>query len=126
MSAHQTEGVTGGGENSDWYAFEHESKQGKPNVRNGENADVAVDHWNRYRDDLKLAKDLGINSLRTSIAWEKVEPSPGNFNSAALKHYRDVLTEMHRLGIRPVLTLHHTAQPKWFADLGGGLWFAES
>src|SRR3954447_2842106 len=81
-SAHQTEGLTGGGVNADWYAFEHTPG----NIRNGDTADVATDHWDRYRIDLDVAKQLGVNSFRTSVAWEKVEPSRGVFNPDVIRH----------------------------------------
>jgi Glycosyl hydrolase family 1 len=47
MSAHQVEGLTGGGQNADWYPFEHTPG----NIYGDANADVATDHWNRYQSD---------------------------------------------------------------------------
>src|SRR5687768_8799595 len=76
ISAHQVEGVTGGGQNSDWWLFEHTSG----NILNGDTADVATDYWHRYPEDLRLGRSLGLNTIRTSIAWEKVEPAPGIFS----------------------------------------------
>jgi beta-glucosidase len=118
ISAHQTEGAYEGGENSDWYQFEH---QAQSPISNGDNADQAVDFWHRYPEDLKIAKSLGINSLRISIAWEKVEPSEGEFNSDVIAHYRDVLLTMKSLGIRPMVALHHFTHPLWFQNNGSWL-----
>ena len=52
---------------SDWYVFEHTDHH----IANGETADVATDHWHRYSEDLALATEIGVNSVGTSIAWER-------------------------------------------------------
>jgi beta-glucosidase len=118
ISAHQTEGAFEGGDNGDWYQFEHQTPAP---ILNGDNADLAVDFWHRYPEDLKIAKSLGINSLRISIAWEKVEPSEGQFNPEVIAHYRDILLMMRSLGIRPMVALHHCTHPLWFQAQGGWL-----
>jgi beta-glucosidase len=122
FSAHQAEGVAGGGEAGDWFRFEH-PMSGKSPIENGDTADLAVDHWNRYAEDLELAKRTGVRSVRISIAWEKVEPEEGRFNPSVLDHYRDVLVKMHELGLRPMVALHHYTHPQWFHDRGG--WLSE-
>jgi beta-glucosidase len=115
LSAHQTEGLTGGGENGDWYVHEHRTPSP---IKNGDTADLATDFWHRYPEDLEFAKSMGLTTVRTSIAWEKVEPAPGQFNEAVLDHYRDVLLEMRRLGLKPMLALHHFTHPRWFIEKG--------
>jgi beta-glucosidase len=120
-SAHQTEGVFGGGENGDWWAFEHSKEGDVSPIVNGDTADVAVDHWHRYSEDYKWAKKLGLNSLRTSLAWEKIEPAPGVFSEEVLSHYRAQFQRMKELGIRPMIALHHFTHPLWFNNLGGWL-----
>ena len=119
ISAHQVEGATGGGQNSDWWLFEHMPG----NILNGDTADVATDYWRRYPEDLKLASSLGLNTIRTSIAWEKVEPAPGIFSSEAIEHYRAELRTMRDRGLRPMITLQHGTVPIWFQERGG--WAAE-
>lgn len=118
FSAHQTEGKVGGGENGDWYQFEHPWLWPSP-ITNHDTADLAVDHWNRYEEDLQAAKSVGLNTLRTSIAWEKIEPQQGMFNSDAMAHYRAEFKRMNALGIRPMICLHHFTHPTWFNDMGG-------
>ena len=117
MSAHQVEGLTGGGENADWFPFEHTPGR----IYGNANADVATDHWRRYPGDFQLASGIGLNTIRTSLAWEKVEPSEGTFDHDVIQHYRDVLTSMHQQGLRPMITLLHGTTPLWFQNNGGFL-----
>ncbi len=115
---HSVEGMAGGGEQGDWWQWEHPTHGSSP-VFQGETADSAADHWNRFPDDLEIAHGMGLTSVRFSVAWEKIEPTPGVFSSLALKHYRSVLVEARRQGLRPVIALHHFTHPQWFHDRGG-------
>ncbi|MFT3769649.1 MAG: glycoside hydrolase family 1 protein [Minicystis sp.] len=119
FSAHQTEGRAGGGENGDWYRFEHETKDGKPTIAGGDTADRATDFWNRYDEDYQEAKAIGLGTLRTSIAWEKVNPAPGVFSTEAIDHYRRIVGTMRDRGLRPMIALHHFTHPRWFHERGG-------
>src|SRR4051812_23053792 len=124
LSAHQAEGKSGGAENGDWYQFEHSSVDGRSPIAGGDTADIAVDHWNRYAEDFRLASEIGLKSVRISLAWEKIEPEPGVFDESVLSHYREVLRSMHAQGIQPVVALHHFTHPLWFHAQGG--WNMES
>lgn len=109
-SAHQVEGHN----HNDWTEWE---KLGK--VRNHERSGDACDHFNRFREDFALAKELGHNAHRLSLEWSRIEPTPGVFDTAAIDHYRQVLQELHRLGLEPLVTLHHFTNPVWVARQGG-------
>lgn len=79
----------------------------------------AVDHYNRYREDIKLLVDAGCNAFRFSIEWARIEPTKGNFDKKEIEHYRDVLKYCHENGVTPVVTLHHFSSPKWLMLEGG-------
>ena len=34
----------------------------------------AVDHYNRYEEDIRLLSDAGLNAYRFSIEWARIEP----------------------------------------------------
>jgi beta-glucosidase len=44
-------------------------------VRNGDSDAVACDFYHRYRDDIALMRELGLDAFRFSIAWPRVEQS---------------------------------------------------
>lgn len=109
-SAHQVEGNN----HNDWTEWE---KLGL--VKNGEQSGRAAGHYERFREDFALAKDLGHNAHRFSIEWSRVFPKPGQLDEQALDHYRQVLEELRRHKIEPIVTLHHFTNPIWIARAGG-------
>lgn len=80
---------------------------------------TGVEHYERYKDDFKLAKRLNLNAFRFGIEWSRVEPLPGEWDAVAWQHYRDYIDEMLKMGIRPVLNIWHWTMPVWFTDMGG-------
>ncbi len=77
-------------------------------------AGAAVDHWNRYQDDYRLARDVGAEAFRVSLEWARIEPERGRIDQQALDAYRTRLLAMRATGLRPVVTLHHFTHPSWF------------
>ena len=70
-AAHQVEGNN---TNNNWYDWEHQlDENNQPRIHNGDKSILTADHWNRYPDDIKLMKDLGVNHYRFSIEWSKIE-----------------------------------------------------
>ncbi|MGZ6333258.1 MAG: glycoside hydrolase family 1 protein, partial [Bdellovibrionota bacterium] len=112
FSAHQTEG---GDDGSDWWDWEHTS--GK--IARGETTLIACDHYHRYPEDFEIAQSLGLDAVRLSVSWPRIEPQPGVFDEKELNHYRDVVLELRSRGLEPVITLHHFTHPRWFQELGG-------
>lgn len=82
---------------------------------------TACDHWNRYAEDFDIMKGLGLDAYRFSIEWSRVEPAPGQFDEAALRHYADMLAAIQNRNITPFVTLWHFTLPRWMAERGGVL-----
>lgn len=111
-AAHQVEG---GNHNNDWW--EWEQLPGK--IKNGDRSDPACEHYTRYRQDFEMLAQMGHNAHRLSIEWSRIFPEPGVVSAEAVAHYRDVLETMTRLGITPLVTLHHFTNPTWLTRAGG-------
>lgn len=109
-SSHQIEGH----QSNDWTDWETSGHGREPSGR-------ATDHWHLWQDDLALFKSLGINSYRFSLEWSRIEPEPGQFDQAAIDHYRAMISWMRELGLTPLLTLHHFTFPRWVARKGAFL-----
>lgn len=112
-SAHQTEGNN---VNSDWWDFER--KAGTP-VR--EPSGDACDSYHRYREDIAIVRDFGLQAYRFSIEWARIEPAEGYFSNAELAHYRRMIEACREAGIIPVVTFHHFTLPRWLDAEGGFL-----
>jgi beta-glucosidase len=80
---------------------------------------ISTDHFRKFREDIALAKQLGLQALRFSVEWSRVEPSPNIFDQGAISHYREVVETLAAAGIEPVITLHHRTLPVWVRDQGG-------
>ena len=81
----------------------------------------ATDFWNRYPEDVRLARDLGCKAFRFSVSWTRVEPKPGQYDEAALEHYRQLSQCIVDAGMRPIVTLHHFTWPPYLEAEGGML-----
>ena len=79
----------------------------------------ACDHYRRYGQDFDIAKSLGHNAHRFSIEWSRIEPEEGQFDEAAIEHYRQVLLALRQRGLEPFVTLWHWTNPLWIRDIGG-------
>ena len=57
-------------------------------VHNGDNLDVACDHYHRFDSDFALMAKLGIKNYRLSLAWPRIIPAAdGKVNQAGLDFY---------------------------------------
>lgn len=88
-------------------------------VVNADNGDVACDHYHRYRDDVALMKDLGLDTYRFSVSWARVRPDGGRVNPAGLDFYKRLVDELRGADIIPWLTLYHWDLPQAIEDKGG-------
>jgi len=89
--------------------------------RNLTKRDKATDFWNRYREDIELAHNLGCKAFRFSLAWSRLEPEPGQFSDSAFEHYRELLKTIREFGMEPVTTLHHYTWPVHIEKRGGSV-----
>jgi len=117
-AAYQIEGAAradGRGE-SVWDRFS--ATPGK--VRSGDTGEVACDFYHRYRDDVKLMRELGLDAFRFSIAWPRVLPDGrGRVNAAGLDFYDRLVDALLAQGLEPFATLFHWDTPQPLEDAGG-------
>lgn len=79
---------------------------------------TCCDHWHRYKEDVQLIKNAGLNSYRLSVDWAKIQPTKNNFDSEALKHYSNLIDELTKNNIKPIVCLFHHSWPQWFEEAG--------
>lgn len=106
--------IEGGFVDSNWTNFCDEG-----HIKDNSHCGIATDHYNRYLEDARLLKEMGIKDYRFSLEWARIEPELGQFSYAALNHYRVELLVLKEMGIKPLLTFYHFSHPMWFEELGG-------
>lgn len=86
----------------------------------GTNGDIAVDHYHRFREDVALMAEQGLKSYRFSISWPRLLPEGrGKINEAGVKFYSDLIDELLKHNIKPMITLYHWDLPQALQDEGG-------
>ncbi len=129
-AAHQVEGspLADGAGASIWTRFAHTPGM----TLNGDTGDVACDHYRRWKEDVRLMRELGLQAYRFSVSWSRILPEgTGRVNQAGLDFYSRLVDELLANGIEPLLTLYHWDLPAALDDRGGWLnrdcadWFAD-
>jgi beta-glucosidase len=88
-------------------------------VVGGDNGDVACDHYHRYKDDVALMADLGLQTYRFSTSWSRVHPDGGPLNAKGIDFYSRLVDELLEKNIKPWLTLYHWDLPQALEEKGG-------
>lgn len=109
-SSYQFEGNNTNSQWSEWERTGH--------IRTGERSGLACDWWAHAERDFDLAQAMGVNALRLSLEWSRIEPRPGEWDDHALARYRQMLQGLRDRGITPLVTLHHFTNPLWFEQRG--------
>lgn len=117
--------VEGGINNNDWNFFtsaksikERLYKMSKPSIfykSSLRDAGDACKTWEKdyYLHDFDLAKNLGMNALKISLEWARIEPKRNEWDEEALGHYLDMIRSMKSRGLIPIIALNHLTLPEW-------------
>ncbi|WP_166844472.1 GH1 family beta-glucosidase [Isoptericola sp. BMS4] len=94
---------------------------GRPGtVRGGETPSTADDHYRRWRSDVDLMGELGLQAYRFSLAWPRIVPAAdGRVEPRGLDFYDRLVDALLARGIEPFVTLYHWDLPQWVQDRGG-------
>ncbi len=112
-AGHQVEGDNTGSDT--WFA-----EQVTPSVFM-EPSGKACNGYELWREDIDLAKGMGLNAYRFSVEWARVEPTEGKFSEDELDHYEAIVDRCLEVGMAPVVTFNHFTSPHWFAMRGSWL-----
>ncbi|WP_127836889.1 glycoside hydrolase family 1 protein [Clostridium prolinivorans] len=82
--------------------------------------EITSDFYHRYKEDIKLMKEIGHNSFRFSISWSRLIPNGnGNLNEKAIDFYNDLINELLKNDIEPFINLYHFDMPLELQNKGG-------
>jgi len=116
-AAYQIEGATrrDGRADSIWDAFCRVPGA----VIGGDSGEHACEHYDRYRDDVQLMSELGVQVYRFSTSWARVQPDGRTANALGLDFYSRLVDELLAANITPWLTLYHWDLPQALQEAGG-------
>ncbi|OAY28592.1 putative beta-glucosidase 41 isoform X1 [Manihot esculenta] len=118
-SAYQFEGAVNEGNKgaSIWDTFTRQPGR----ILDFSNADTAVDQYHRFKGDIDLMKDLGMDAYRFSISWPRIFPNgTGKPNPEGIDYYNSLIDALLEKGIQPYVTLYHWDLPQILEDKYGG------
>lgn len=97
-----------------------------------ENGDEACGHYDRFKEDIQLMKEMGVKAYRFSLSWARILPKGiGEVNQKGIDFYNALIDELIAQGITPYITLYHWDLPYELHKKGGWLnsecveWFGE-
>lgn len=90
-------------------------------IKNNDTGDVACDSYHKYKEDVALMKELGVDRYRFSLSWSRILPtgSTNRINELGVQYYINLLKELQAAEIEPLVTLYHWDLPQPLQDIGG-------
>ena len=76
-------------------------------------------HYERWREDFQLVRELGIDVLRYGVPTYRVHVAPDRYDWSFTD---ETFAELHRLGIEPIVDLCHFGVPDWIGDFQNDEW----
>ena len=83
--------------------------------------DVAIDHYHRYKEDIALMAEMGLKAYRFSVSWARIYPNgSGEVNQKGIDFYNNLINELIKHNIEPILTIYHWDLPIALQNEYGG------
>lgn len=81
-----------------------------------------IDFYHTYKEDLALLQEMGFKTFRTSISWSRIFPNGDEEqpNEAGLAFYDNLIDEIIKDGMEPIITMAHYDMPLHLVTEYGG------
>lgn len=81
----------------------------------------ATDFYNRFREDISIMKEIGMEVYRTSIDWSRfiTDYEENTVSVDAVRFYNEVIDTLIENGITPMICLEHWEVPEYLINKYG-------
>uniref|UniRef100_A0A1D1XTI9 Beta-glucosidase 44 n=1 Tax=Anthurium amnicola TaxID=1678845 RepID=A0A1D1XTI9_9ARAE len=92
------------------------------NIAKNGTADVSVDEYHKYKEDVDIMKKMNFDAYRFSISWSRIFPKgEGKVNWQGVAYYNRLIDYMIKEGVTPYANLYHYDLPEALEEKYNGL-----
>ncbi|XP_030967131.1 beta-glucosidase 17-like isoform X3 [Quercus lobata] len=102
----------------DTFTVEHPEK-----IADHTTGDIADEFYYRFKGDIALMNEIGLDFFRLSISWTRILPKgkiSGGVNQKGITFYNNLINELLSQGLKPFITLFHWDVPQALEEEYGG------